>query len=243
MTTKNIKDDLKRLTKMMRLIEEHSIFSVHMNINDSEGNAIYGSETIRIAGAEKLRESLCDLKFEISPTAFFQVNPWQAINLYRRVQQLAGNADGAVAWDLYSGAGPISMLLASSGYKVAGIEENPFAVEDGKVNLRRNDLEEKVSFITGRVEDKQTDIPNWAQSPSLIVCNPSRRGIAEETRNYLSSVLNHEKSLFIYVSCEIETMARDIKDLQKSGHKLRQVEAFDMFAQTDKLEWIAVLSK
>ena len=161
------------------------------------------------------------------------MNPWQAINLYRRVQQLAGNADGAVAWDLYSGAGPISMLLASSGYKVAGIEENPFAVEDGKVNLRRNDLEDKVSFITGRVEDKQTDIPNWAQSPSPIVCNPSRRGIAEETRNYLSSVLNHEKSLFIYVSCEIETMARDIKDLQKSGHKLRQVEAFDMFAQTD----------
>lgn len=240
--TKDAKEELKRLTKILRL-DEHILTSVHMNINESTGNAIYGEQTVRLAGTDKLRESICGLKFEVSPTAFFQVNPWQATNLYRRVEQIAGYTENAVAWDLYCGSGPISMLLASSGYNVVGIEENPFAVEDGKVNVRRNGLENKVSFVTGRVEDKQLDIPEWSKSPSLIVCNPSRRGIAEQTRDHLKSVLAQDKPIFVYVSCELETMARDIKDLIKSGHKLRQVEAFDMFAQTDKLEWIAVLTK
>ena len=134
-------------------------------------------------------------------------------------------------------AQPISMLLAQTGFKVLGIEENPQAIDDAKVNLKRNDLVDKVSFISGRVEDTHEKIPSWASSPSLIVCNPSRRGIAERTRTFLTRKLHDEKAIFVYVSCEVESMVRDICDLIKSGHTLRQLEAFDMFAQTDKLEW------
>lgn len=241
--TENVKDLIRALAKILKGLEEHVISSVHMNINQSTGNAIYGETTIKISGNEKLRESICDLKFEISPTAFFQINPWQAINLYRRVEQISGLSNGSVAWDLYSGSGQISMVLARSGYKVVGIEENPQAVLDGLVNLRRNSLEQSVEFITGRVEDEQLNLPAWASSPEVIVCNPSRRGIASSSRDFLKETLKKSRSVFVYVSCELDTMMRDIEDLQECGHKLRQIEAFDMFAQTDKLEWLAVLTK
>ncbi|MGL1446785.1 hypothetical protein ACSTJA_23985, partial [Vibrio parahaemolyticus] len=81
---------------------------------------IFGAETQRLAGTERLRESLCDLAFEIGPTSFFQINPWQAINLYRRIEGIAGSVvkPAPVAWDLYCGTGQISLILARQGYRV-----------------------------------------------------------------------------------------------------------------------------
>jgi 23S rRNA (uracil1939-C5)-methyltransferase len=237
------KDELKQIVSLLRL-DEHKINSAHMNINADMTNAIFGSESVRIAGTDKLRETICDLKFEISPSAFFQVNPWQAINLYRRVEQIAGEVDNdAYAWDLYCGGGQIAMILARLGYKVVAIEENPAAILDGETNARRNALQDRIEFIAGRVEDVQHTIPPGAAYPDLIVVNPSRRGIAKESRDRIKNVLaNSPRTRLIYVSCDVETLARDLVDFVASGHKVRQVEAFDMFAQTDKLEWVAVLT-
>lgn len=238
------REELKQIISLLRH-DEHKINSAHMNINHDATNAIFGHETIRIAGTDKLRESICDLNLEISPSSFFQINPWQAINLYRRVEQISGAVEThAFAWDLYCGGGQISMVLARLGYRVIAIEENPAAILDGEANAKRNDLGEQIRFITGRVEDVQDTIPVDAAYPDLIVVNPSRRGIAKESRDRIRHVLaNSAKTRLVYVSCEVETLARDLADLITSGHKVRQIEAFDMFAQTDKLEWIAVLTR
>jgi 23S rRNA (uracil1939-C5)-methyltransferase len=245
--TEPVKVDLKRLVAQLQR-KEHKINSAHMNINTERGNAIFGAETVRIAGAEGLRERVVELDFEVGPTSFFQVNPWQAINLYRRIEQIAGQPAGTgqepVAWDLYCGIGQISLVLARLGYRVLGIEENPNAVVDAAANARRNHLTERAEFIASRVEDVQGKLPSWAQTPSLIVVNPSRRGLAESTRRHLSMLLvSNPTSRLVYVSCEVQTLARDLKELQKTGFQVRQIEPFDMFPQTDNMEWLVVMTR
>ncbi len=242
-TTENLKVELKRLIANLQR-KGHKINSAHVNVNPEKGNAIFGPKTERLSGAEGLRERVCDLDFEIGPTSFFQINPWQAIQLYRRIEQIAGQtASPAVAWDLYCGTGQISLILARLGYKVLGIEENAKAVEDAGENARRNKLEDRTQFLASRVEDAQRLIPAYARDPELIVVNPSRRGLAESTRKHLKELLEqHPKARFIYVSCEVETLSRDLKELTQSGFALRQIEPFDMFPQTDNMEWLAVLS-
>jgi len=239
--TSNLKQEMKLLLNNLKS-REHHINSCHMNINAVVGNNIFGKETIRIGGTNYLRERICDLSFEIAPTAFFQVNPWQAINLYRRVEQIAGHVnEGNVAWDLYCGSGQMALLMARAGYRVLGIEENPASIENAINNANRNNLA-NATFIASRVEDSHADLPEWSKKPELIVVNPSRRGLAQETRKFLREHLAANPSTrLIYVSCEIKTLARDLKELTESGKNLKQLESFDMFPQTDKMEWLAVI--
>ncbi len=237
------KFELIRLVNRLRRLG-HKINSAHMNINNSSGNAIFGDETVLLAGTPGLRERVCDLDIEISPLAFFQVNPWQANNLYRRVEIHAGRArPNETAWDLYTGTGQIALLLARSGFKTLGIEEIDAAASDAALNAQRNKLSDKAQFLASRVEDSESRLPDWAKNPKVIVVNPSRRGLHETARAHITHILRSNPSAkLIYVSCEVQTLARDLKALAAAGHTVRQIEAFDMFAQTDKLEWLAVLT-
>ena len=242
--TESLRSELKTLVSNLQRLG-HRINSAHMNIHAERGNAIFGPETVRIAGADRLRERVLDLDFEVGPTSFFQINPWQAMTLYRRVEQIAGPAaPSAVAWDLYCGIGQMSLVLARLGYKVLGVEENPKSIEDAGDNARRNRLETQTHFVAARVEDVKDEIPAWASTPELIVVNPSRRGLAEVTREELADLLAaRPKTRLVYVSCSVDSLARDLKDLtERTGFRVRQVEAFDMFAQTDGLEWLVVLT-
>lgn len=239
------KDVLPKMREIAKKIkQEQAVQGIHFNVNAEPGNQIFGDKTYKLVGREKLRENLCDFAFEISPRSFFQVNPWQANHLYRRLEQLIGFSEqNAIAWDLYSGVAPISMILARAGYKVLAVEENPDAVADGVVHSQLNKLEGKISFVTGRIEECHEELPTWAKRPEIIVVNPSRAGIALQTRIELQNILRENPNLqFFYVSCDVSTLARDLKELSLSGHKVRQIEAFDMFAQTDKLEWLAVMT-
>ncbi len=242
--TKPQKNELVKLVNRLRRMG-HKINSAYMNINTSSGNNIFGEDLVLLAGSAALRERVCDLDIEISPLAFFQVNPWQAGNLYRRVEMHAGQGGAEdTAWDLYTGTGQMALMLARAGYHCLGIEEISAATVDATRNAQRNNLTARASFIAARVEDSETLLPEWAKKPKVIVVNPSRRGLHESARDHLSHVLRaDEKVKFIYVSCDVETLARDLKALTASGHRVRQIEAFDMFAQTDKLEWLAVLTK
>lgn len=247
MVTFVVTNESKRLelkNMAMRLRQQgHHLSSVYMNLNSDQTNAIFGASSKRILGSDRLRENLCKLSFEIGPSSFFQVNPWQAETIYRRIQQIAGNESGqSIAWDMYCGIGLISMLLTQSGYRTIGIEENPQATRDAQRNVVRNELTSQPSFIAGKVEDLLNELPTWAQDPKLIVVNPSRRGIAEPAREELTRILKEkENTKLLYLSCEVKSLARDLQDLKKSGRKIRQIEAFDMFPFTDKVEWLTTI--
>ena len=237
------KQSVKNIIHKLRL-RDHKINSVYLNINTSKGNEIFGEESIRVTGQECLREKICDLSVEMGPTSFFQINPWQAIQMYRRIEQLVGFSGGkSVAWDLYSGVGIIGLIMARSGYKVLAVEENEEAVTYAKANAKRNDLEAKMEFYAGRVENSQYGFPDWAENPEFIITNPSRRELASDTANFLAKKLadGSAKNL-IYVSCEPETLARDVEIFKSHGLVLRQLEGFDMFPQTRNIEMLAVIT-
>lgn len=222
-------------------------FKIHcafININEAKTNAIWGPSTEQIFGSEGLRESICGLSFEVGPLSFFQVNPWQAETMYRRIVSLAGSsARLGVAWDLYCGVGLISLNLARDGYRVLGIEEVAQASADARRNADRNNLGKSVEFQSGRCEDVLSAAPQWAQNPEVIVVNPSRRGIDLSVLEIIASRLQgNPLCRLIYMSCDVTTLSRDLSILRDKGLRLRQAEAYDMFPQTDELEWLTVVT-
>lgn len=240
--TRKLRSELKSIVNQLRS-RGNRIVSAHMNLHSENNNAIFSDESTVLHGSRRIRETLCELSFELSPTSFFQVNPWTAQLCYRRIQQHAGRGSNNVAWDLYCGVGQISMVLAQQGYRVLGIEQNPQAARDAQSNATLNDLQSQLHFIAGRVEDVQGAIPEWAWPPELIVANPSRKGISDDMLPFLVRALNKSKSSrLIYMSCDVTTLARDLEYLTNQGYKVRQVEGFDMFPFTDKMEWIAVVT-
>mgnify|MGYP000426241603 FL=1 len=238
----HLRDTASYLTLVHELVERnHQIKVSYLNIDTKTDNAIFGSSSVLLWGEGSLREQLLGLDFHLGPTSFFQINPYQAQIAYQTMLDLAGQSkSGSVAWDLYCGIGPIAMLLTQQGYRVIGIEENPQAVNDAVANATRNNL--NVSFLSGRVETTLASLPAWATKPSWIIANPARTGIAPAAREVLKKQLAADsKCAMLYLSCNIETLARDLQDLEKSGRRLKQITAFDMFAQTNKLEWLASL--
>ena len=241
-TRPSVKPELNRIVGKLR--QRHDVVGAFCNINPDSTNAILGLQTIKLSGIDRLRESLCDLDFFVDPQAFFQINPWQAEVLYRRVQDIAGTtASDKVAWDLYCGAGQYAMLLANNGYRSLGVEEIPAAVASAKLNAERNSLQDRATFLTGRCEEQTWHFPDWAKKPSVIVVNPSRRGLAAPMRQFIGKTLvENPRCILIYVSCDVTSFRRDCEDLHNVFDlSLRQVEAFDMFAHTEQLEWLGVI--
>lgn len=241
--TSEPKNIYKKIVSQLRL-KGYKIACAFINVNEAKTNAIWGPTTEQIYGQEGLRESLCGLSFEISPLSFFQVNPWQAETIYRRIASLVGpHAKQGVAWDLYSGVGQITLNLAREGYRVLGVEEVAPAAEDARKNAERNNLGKNAEFISGRSEDVLAGAPAWAKNPEVIVVNPSRRGIDASVLGLIAAQLNaNPLCRLVYLSCDVTTLARDLAVLRSKGLRLRQAEAFDMFPQTEELEWLAVVT-
>ena len=244
--TPQYKSEFKHLVTELRAANL-KIASSFLNINSERGNRIFGDHFVGVAGQNYLRIQYNGLQFHSSPASFLQVNPWMAARLYRRVADLVGDTQTQqVAWDLYAGIGPISMQLAQCGYRVWAAEENSYATDDLRDNAQLNRFKENVIEVsTGRTETCLASlIPRWAQLPTTIVVNPSRRGLDGEVRNHIGKQLRDNPKLeqVLYVACSAQTLARDLEAILELGGRLRQIESFDMFPHTDKLEWIATLT-
>lgn len=237
---------LKAMTQILKN-RGHRIRSAFIDVNDERTNAIFQHKTKRIVGLDKFRMRVCELDFEMGPTSFFQINPWQAATIYRRLEALCSRQQGQVAWDLYCGLGQISLVLARAGMKVFGVEENPAAIADARRNSETNLSEgHRPVFAAGRVEslldDSLDQVPDWGRQPDLIVVNPSRRGLQPSVCTLIKGRLEQNPDCrLIYVSCEVTTLARDLALITDGGRSLRQVESFDMFPHTPNMEWLAIV--
>ena len=223
-----------------RLLKVPGMSSISYNINTEKTNVILGSELVNLYGPGYITDTIGDIKYQISPLSFYQVNPVQTRKLYQTALEFAGLNGGETVWDLYCGIGTISLFLAQKAGKVYGVEIIPQAIEDAKRNARLNSLE-NVEFFVGKAEEV---LPEQYEknhiAADVIVVDPPRKGCDEHC---LETIVKMAPPKVVYISCDPATLARDVKYLGENGYELKRVRCCDMFGQSVHVETICLLSR
>jgi len=215
--------------------------SVHVNMHQRRDAYIFGKDTRRIAGAERMREKVNGTSFLVSPTAFFQTNVRAAEILVRLVS--AEVPPGARVLDLYAGCGLFALPLARAGHDVTAVEENYVAVADGEASLGLNRIPAgRCRFIAKRVLDfLSRTVKVRDASYDLIILDPPREGCEAVVLQQVFGALRPARG--IYISCNPEALARDLALIVTEGYAIRSLQPIDMFPHTAHVETVAVLER
>lgn len=209
--------------------------SVVLNINTRRTNVILGEETRVLGGQATIEDRVGDFVFRVSARSFFQVNPAQALVLYRQAVAYAALTGEEVVLDAYSGTGTIALFMAGRAAKVTGIEEVPEAVADARQNAARNGVA-NVEFLPGRVEELFNGPRARSLRADVVVLDPPRAGVPAAT---LEAIARLGPRRVVYVSCNPATLARDLAILHEHGYRTLQVQPVDMFPHTTHVEAVA----
>ena len=214
----------------------------HVNIHPKADAYVFGRETRRVSGAERLREEVAGVSFLVSPTAFFQTNVRAAEILVRLV--LEAVPPGAAVLDLYAGAGLFALPLARRGHAVVAVEESRAAVADGEASRRLNRIpDERCRFVAQPAEQALRDIVRQAAGrPRLdaAVLDPPRDGCAPAVIEALFGVL--APPTVVYVSCNPEALATELASMARLGYRIASLQPVDMFPHTAHVETVAILT-
>ena len=224
-----------------------------ININRNKTNVILGDTCKILWGKSYIEDYICDIRYQISPLSFYQVNPKQTEKLYSKALEYAGLTGNETVWDLYCGIGTISLFMAAKARKVYGVEIVPQAIEDAKNNARLNNID-NAEFFVGKAEEvvpafyeelsrKAANGDEEAKRgihPDVVVVDPPRKG-CEET--LLETVVKMSPKRMVYVSCDSATLARDLKFMEEHGYKVEKVQAVDQFGNTVHVETVCLLSR
>jgi 23S rRNA (uracil1939-C5)-methyltransferase len=215
------------------------VSGVIQNINESRGNVIWGGEYRTLIGHDRSVEKLGDFELEFPVNVFSQSNPFMASTLYQTILGLSGLKGDETVVDLYSGVGPISLHLARTARGVWGIDDSPVSTAAAERNARRNGIT-NCWFIAGDVADGLLEVKQRMAAIDLIVLNPPRKGVQPKAMN---SILTAGSPKIIYVSCEPESLARDLELMTADGYTVNFLRPFDMIPQTEAVETLVFLKK
>ena len=229
-------DKTALLVKMLREACPE-LTGIVLNINKTKGNTVLAGDFYTLWGRATILDTLCGLTFEIAPQAFFQINPPQAERLYRKAVEYAVEEQPDLVFDLYCGAGTISLCLAQSARRVIGAEIVSQAVENARENARRNGVE-NVEFLCADAYEAARTLAERGERPAVVVVDPPRKGMSREA---VEAVASMAPERVVYVSCDPATLARDILHFQGLGFSLQRVTAVDMFPRTCHVESVALL--
>lgn len=223
-----------------RLKDIAGIASISLNINTARTNVILGDRVEVLWGKPYIEDVLDGVRYQISPLSFYQVNPIQTRELYRKALQYAGLHGTETVWDLYCGIGTISLFLAGQAGHVYGVEIVPPAIEDARKNAQLNGIE-NAEFFVGKAEEV---LPRKYQeeqiSADVIVVDPPRKGCDSAV---LETMLQIRPKRIVYISCDPATLARDLKILCQGRYKLQKVQPVDMFPHTTHVETVVRLQR
>ena len=239
----------EQLTESLREME--GMTSVMVNFNTEKTNVILGKKSEVLWGQPYIEDFIGDVKYQISPQSFFQVNPMQTEKLYAKALEYAGLTGNETVWDLYCGIGTISLFLAKNARKVYGVEIVPQAIEDARNNAKRNGID-NAEFFVGKAEEvvpafyekalKQAQDSEAGKSirPDVVVVDPPRKGCEEVL---LETIVKMQPQRIVYVSCDSATLARDLKFLSANGYAVKKVQPVDQFGHSVHVETVVLLSK
>ncbi|HET2823669.1 23S rRNA (uracil-5-)-methyltransferase RumA [Streptococcus pneumoniae] len=215
------------------------IVSVMQNINDQNINAIFGKEWRTLYGQDYITDQMLGNDFQIAGPAFYQVNTEMAEKLYQTAIDFAELKKDDVIIDAYSGIGTIGLSVAKHVKEVYGVELIPEAVENSKKNAQLNNIS-NAHYVCDTAENA---MKNWLKDgiqPTVILVDPPRKGLTE---SFIKASAQTGADRIAYISCNVATMARDIKLYQELGYELKKVQPVDLFPQTHHVETVALLSK
>lgn len=223
-----------------RLREVPNMTSITLNINTKKTNVILGEKCVTLWGQSYVTDYIKDVKFQISPLSFYQVNPEQTERLYSQALEYAALTGDEVVWDLYCGIGTISLFLAKSAKEVYGVEIVPQAIEDAKKNAEINGIH-NATFYVGAAEDVVEDLyKDDAKRADVVMVDPPRKGCAE---SLLDTIVAMQPKRVVYVSCDPATLARDLKILDEKGYQVKKARAVDMFPNSVHVETVCYLER
>lgn len=209
------------------------------NVNPAKNSMVLGKKETVLYGNGTIEDVLCGCRFRISSASFYQVNPEQTKRLYEKAISLAGLTSDMTVLDAYSGIGTISLIAAKTAGKVIGVELNKKAVEDAVVNARLNDCK-NVEFVCADAGEYMVAAAEQASAPDVVFMDPPRAGSDEK---FLSSLVKASPSRIVYISCNPETQARDLKYLTKNGYAVKEICPVDMFPGTRHCECVVYMQK
>ncbi|MGG5331963.1 23S rRNA (uracil(1939)-C(5))-methyltransferase RlmD [Enterococcus sp. AZ163] len=214
------------------------VVSVMQNIQDKKTSLIMGDETIHLWGKETIDEQINQVSFELSARAFFQLNPSQTKVLYEEALKALDLKKDKTIVDAYCGVGTIGLSLADQAKEVRGMDIIPQAIQDAQKNASKMGLA-NTHYEVGSAEEL---LPKWLREgfkPDAIIVDPPRTGLDEKL---LTAIVKQPSQQLIYISCNVSTLARDLKPLSKI-YTVDYLQSVDMFPQTARCEVVVKLTK
>ena len=214
------------------------ISTIVMNVNDKFTSMLLGKNEKVLYGSGTITDILCGYKFRISPKSFYQINPVQTEKLYGKAIEYAALKGGETVIDAYCGIGTIGITASGSKANIIGVELNPDAVKDAEFNAKLNGIE-NIKFYTADAGEFMTDMAENGGKCDVLFMDPPRAG---SDIPFLSAVCKLAPKKIVYISCNVETMARDIAYLTKYKYKAVKFTPVDMFPHTNHVECVGLLT-
>ena len=228
-----------------KLCKISGMTSITISVNKAKTNVIMGNEIKLLRGQTYITDYIGNVKYQISPLSFYQVNPVQTEKLYGLALDYADLNGNETVWDLYCGIGTISLFLAQNAKQVYGVEIVPQAIDDARNNAKINDIT-NAEFYVGKAEEVLPEYYREYQEShggetahaDVIVVDPPRKGCEE---SLLQTIVDMQPEKVVYVSCDSATLARDVKFLRENGYELKKITPVDQFPNTVHVETVVQL--
>lgn len=221
-----------------------AISTVVLNVNDKHTSMVLGRRDIVLYGKGRIKDRLCGVDFMLSPQSFFQVNPEMTEKIYRTAIDFAKLKKETEVIDAYSGIGTLSLIAAQQSADVTGVELNGEAVSDARKNAEMNRIK-NVRFAEGDAGDFMVELAEKgsdqaAVKDKVVFMDPPRSG---SSTVFLESLIKYSPDRVVYISCNPETLARDLGFLSEHGYMAKRAMAFDQFPWTAGCEVVMLLQK
>ena len=214
------------------------ITTIVINVNNRGTSMVLGDKEQVIYGKGYIEDVLCGKTFRISPKSFYQVNPPQTEKLYAKALEFADLKGKELVLDAYCGTGTIGMIASDKAKQVIGVELNKDAVRDAIANAKQNNIS-NIRFYNNDAGKFLVEMAEQQVKADVILMDPPRAGSDEA---FLSSVVKVKPEKVVYISCNPETLVRDLKYLTKKGYTVKKAVGVDLFPFTEHVETVVLLS-
>ena len=215
------------------------ITTIIMNVNNNFTSMLLGKNEKTIYGPGFIIDELCGRKFRISAKSFYQINPIQTEILYNTAIDYAELTGTETVIDAYCGIGTIGIVASEKAGNVIGVEVNTDAVKDAITNAKMNSIK-NVYFYNADAGEFMVGMSQENEKCDVVFMDPPRAGSDEA---FLSSLCKLSPNKVVYISCNPETLARDLLYLTKHKYKVKKIQPVDMFPMTNHVETVVLMSR